>query len=186
MTPILNSTPPTVIHMSGPSISMVSTLIHYRDHHAVIKAIEKCSLQATFGPEIISTGDLLPKKPDALDVTVKAVKANHAITTDPTNKRLPLKRPLLPSDRTHTNTSSLPVDLSRKNIDVAPDRVTNGDGGPLISTKQRGSIHSVWSINGSNMPAISDFEKNSALFVQSSFLRQVSWGQEVRIYARTP
>ena len=53
---------------------------HYWDHHKVIKAIEKASLEATFGPEITSTRNFLPpkkpRKPDKskafFGVTVKA------------------------------------------------------------------------------------------------------------------
>ena len=59
---------------------MAPTSTHYWDHHKVIKAIERSSLQATFGPEITSTKNLLPpkkpKKPKEsetfFDVTVKA------------------------------------------------------------------------------------------------------------------
>ena len=181
MTPLQDSTPPTIIHRSGHSRSMVSMVIPYRDHHAIIKAIEKCSLQATFGPEVTSTSDLLPKKPEA-----PGVKANHDNTINPIKKRLALKRTLSPSAKTHTNKNPLPV--NHKNVNVAPNLVTN-DGGPLILTTQRGSIHSVQSINGGNMPAVSDFENNSALFMQGSSLRQVpleTWGQKVSSHARTP
>ena len=150
---------------------MGSTFIPYRDHHAIIKAIEKSSLQATFGPEIVSTRDLLPKKSEAPHVTVKA---HHDSTIDRIKKRLRFQRALSPSARIHTNTDPLPVVLSYQSIIFAPDRVTSDDGGPLVMTNQRGSTHSVWSFDGGNLPAISDFEKHSALRMQSNFFAQLT------------
>ena len=186
MTLFQNSTPPTLIHLSGPSRRMVSTFSPYRDHHAIIKAIEKSSLQATFGPEIVSTGDLLPKNSEAPRVTVKA---HHNSTIDRIKKRLRFKRASSPSAEIHTNTGPIPVELSYENIIFAPDRVTSDDGGSPIVTNQHNSSQSVWSFDGDNLPAISDFENNSALSMQSNFFGQLSMeilGQKVSIHAHTP
>ena len=154
---------------------------HYRDHHKMIKAIEKCSLQATFGPEITSTGDLLPKKYD-VSSAVTTLKASHNSTIIPVEKGALFNRIPFFSAKPHVNASLLSTDLANECGNHPFDLTTNNGGIPVVSTNQYGSIPSDWSTNSGSVRAVSTYEDGMTSFRQSNLLARVPvevWGQRV-------
>ena len=164
---------------------MAPPVKHYREYHKVIKAIEKCSLQALFGPEVISTGQLLQKKSSV--PLVGTLKASHNNDINTVKKRVRFN--LIPffSAKFHGNWSDLPLDAIIEDDIISP-RFSSDDAGKAInSISQDGNIPSNWSINGDNMPSISTFEAVASPFQESNFLGRVPqdvWAQKVsHIYA---
>lgn len=169
-------------------MSMNPIVTHYWDHHKAIKAIEKSSLQATFGPEITSTTDLVPQKiqvPSGI-----TFKANNENKIAPVEERTRSNRiPLLlakPQD------GLLPIDPLKEGGDIAPDLIAkkNGrkNGKHVTPTNRRRNIPSELFTSGSNMPAVSTFENGTTPVVQSDLLGQVpleTWDQKVSYHART-
>lgn len=162
----------------------------YLDHHKIVKAIERSSLQATFGPEITSTRDLLPQKADVpAEVTVKATQKS---IRSPFKKRVRFRIPsiagkpryegLLPTDaatnedstpdRTKNNEASTP-NRTANNEDSIPDRTTSNGNIPVVSTHRHRSLPSVWSVSGGDVPATSTFENGVTPVVQNNFLGPV-------------
>lgn len=182
---------------------------HYWDHHKVIKAIEKSSLQATFGPEITSTKDLLPpkkpKKPKKSKTffgdTVKAkgespikVVEDHAQT-----KRVrsilsvegesPINRRVKEHAQTKRVRFILPIDQTKEAGEISPNLTPNDGRKHADLTNQRGNIPSEWFTDGRSIPAIWTHENAVASILQSNFLGQVPpdvWGRNVSYHAYTP
>ena len=138
-------------------MSIIPTTTHYFDHHKIIKAVEKCSLQATFGPEIASTKDLMP---------------HHTI--NPAENPVPLdKIPQSSSAKPRTNAGPLPLDQTDEGCYMPRGLATNDGVAPVDLTDQRGNSPSGWSTNGWSMPDVSTYENGARTFTQSNFLGQV-------------
>ncbi len=185
-------------------MGIAPAVTHYRDHHKIIEAIEKCSLQATFGPEVTSTGDLLPKRSDVSSVVT--LKASHNSTIVPVEKASH-NSTIIPFDKASHNSTIIPVEkgtrfnripffsaqprvnASLPSTDLTnecgnhPSGLTTNDGGiPVISTNQYGSIPSEWSTNSGSVRAVSTYEDGMTSFRQSNLLARVPvevWGQRV-------
>ncbi|KAF6219611.1 hypothetical protein HO133_004080 [Letharia lupina] len=156
---------------------MAPTVTHYRDHHKMIKAIEKCSLQATFGPEITSTGELLPK-----EYNVSSVKASHDSDFNPVEKRTRFNKISFFSARPRIKAGLLPMDPIDEGDNIGPDLMTNDGSMPIVLTNQDGNIPSKWSTNCGSMAPISTREDGVAPFRQSNFFGRVPleiWGQKI-------
>lgn len=161
---------------------------HYWDHHKVIKAIEKCSLQATFGPEITSTTDLVPQKiqvPSGI-----TFKANHESRNAPVKERARSNR--IPLLLAKSRDGLLSIDPLKEYGNIAPGLIANKNGKKnskyVTPTNRRGNIPSELFTSGSSMPAVSTFENGTTPIVQSDLLRQVpleTWDQKVNYHART-
>ena len=163
------------------------TITHYWDHHKVIKAIEKCSLQATFGPEIISTRDFLPRKSEVSSGIT--FKASNDSTKAPVKEHARFNG--IPSllAKPRANVILLPIDPPKKDGNIAPDLIPKNSGKRIVPTNRRGNIPSELFTSSYNMPAVSAFESGTTPIVQSDFLRQVpqeAWGHRVSYYTRTP
>lgn len=168
-------------HLSRHIIDMAPTVTHYRDHHKMIKAIEKCSLQATFGPEITSTGELLPK-----EYNVSSVKASHDSDFNPVEKRTRFNKISFFSARPRIKAGLLPMDPIDEGDNIGPDLMTNDGSMPIVLTNQDGNIPSKWSTNCGSMAPISTREDGVAPFRQSNFFGRVPleiWGQKVSYHA---
>ncbi len=161
----------------------------------MIKAIEKCSLQATFGPEVTSTGDLLPKRYDVSSVvTLKAShnstiipvqKASHNSTIIPIEKGASFNRIPFFSAKPRVNGSLLSTDLTKECGNHPSDLTINDGGIPVVSTNQYGSIPSEWSTNSGSVRAVSTYEDGMTPFRQSNLLARVPievWGQRVSMH----
>lgn len=163
-------------------MSIKPTVTHYWDHHKVIKAIEKCSLQATFGPEITSTTDLVPQK---FQVTSGfTFKANNELKNAPIEERAHSNRIALPLAK--------PPNGLKEDGEIAPDLIakTNDEKNSKreTPTDRRGNIPSELFTSGSSMPAVSTFENGTTSIVQSDLPRQMcleTWNQKVSYHART-
>ncbi|KAL9132674.1 MAG: hypothetical protein Q9175_006149 [Cornicularia normoerica] len=167
-------------------MNKVATVTPYRDHHKVIKAIETCSLQATFGPEVISTGALVPKKPDVSSVIT--IRASQDSCVNPVQKRIRFNKIPFFSAKPHKNTRLLPIDETNEDGNIPSDLTTNNGGMPAILTKQDGNIFSICTTRDSGMPAFSTHEDAMTSFRQSNYLGQVPreiWGQKVSYHAYT-
>ena len=152
-----------------------SIVTHYWDHQKVIKAIEKCSLQGTFGPDVTSTRDLLPKKVNvSSDVTIKA-SPNSGIS--------PVKE--------HASSNTIPFISTKKRVDAGFLRKRaekkkkddhNTPNGVPETTEARSNIPSEVFANSSSIPALLTYESGITAFAQSNVLGQVPaelWHQQV-------
>lgn len=143
----------------------------------MIKAIEKCSLQATFGPEITSTGELLPK-----EYNISSVKASHDSDFNPVEKRTRFNKISFFSARPRIKAGLLPMDPIDEGDNIGPDLMTNDGGMPIVLTNQDGNIPSKWSTNCGSMAPISTREDGMAPLRQSNFFGRVPleiWGQKI-------
>lgn len=157
---------------------MSPTVAHYRDHHKMIKAIEKCSLQATFGPELNSTGDLLAKTSNVSSDTT--IRASHDSGNNPVEKGARTNKSSFSTAQPHTNAGLLPSDLTNKDGNTHPDHTPNDDI-PLFLTNQHGNIPYDLTTNSRGMPAFSTHKDGMTPVRQSNFLGQVPleiWGQK--------
>ena len=141
----------------------------------MIKAIEKCSLQETFGPEVTSTRDLLPKKVNvSSDITIKA---SHDIGISPVKE--------------HASSNTIPfiatkkgfraglfrklVEKKRKDDHKTPNSIPE-------TTNARGNVPSEVFTNSSNIPALSTYGSGITAFARSNVLGQIPaelWDQQV-------
>lgn len=161
---------------------------HYWDHHKVIKAIEKCSLQAIFGPNITSTTDLVPQ---TIQVPSGVTfKANNESKNAPVGERARSNR--IPLLFAKSRDGLLPIDPLEEDGNIAPDLIAKKNGKKnskhVTQTNRRGNIPSEMFTSGSSMPAVSTFENSTTPVVQSDLLRQVpleTWDQKVSYHART-
>ena len=152
-----------------------SIVTHYWDHQKVIKAIEKCSLQATFGPEITSTSDLLPKKVNvSSDITIKA---SHDDGMSPVKEHASSNRIPFILTKNRVNAGLLRKRAEKKKKD---DRIT--PNGIPETTNTRSNIPSEVFANCGSIPALSTYESGRTAFAQSNVLGQVPaevWDQKV-------
>ena len=150
----------------------------------MIKAIEKCSLQATFGPELTSTGELLLKRSDVSSALV-TLRASHDSTIEPVGKRTLFDRIPLFSTKPRINAGLLPTDPNNEDNNSPSNLTTNNGGMPVVLTNQDGNIPRERSKGGS-MRAISTHEDGMTTFRQSNLLGRVpleDWGQRVSYHA---
>lgn len=153
---------------------MAPMATHYRDHHKIVKAIEKCSLQETFGPEVTSTEELLPKESDASSVVT--LKASRNSDINPIKKRVFFNKIPFFSAKPHFNMGSLPINP------------TNENSKNLSRTTKIDNMHTISANKDGSMPAVIVNEDSMTPFHQSKFLGQVPleiWGQKVSIHAFT-
>ena len=155
-------------------MSTNTIVTHYWDHQKVIKAIEKCSLQETFGPEVTSTRDLLPKKVNvSSDITIKA---SHDSGISPVKE--------------HASSNTIPfvsvkngihARFLRKRAEKKKDGHITPNSIPE-TTSARGNIPSAVFANDGSIPALSTYESGVTAFAQSNVLGQVPaemWDQKV-------
>ena len=156
-------------------MSTNTIVTHYWDHQKVIKAIEKCSLQGTFGPEVTSTRDLLPKKVNvSSDITIKA---SHDSGISPVKE--------------HASSNTIPFVRVKNGINVrflrkrAEKKKKDGHITPNSipeTISARGNIPSAVFANDGSIPALSTYESGITAFAQSNVLGQVPaemWDQKV-------
>ena len=157
----------------------------------MIKAIERCSLQATFDLEMSSTKELLSKESE--DSSFITYKANRDSDINPVDQRWDFDETAFFSAEPRIDTSIWPVDLINKDNNVPSDLTTNYGSIPLISTHQNNNTSCNGITNYSDMPTISTSvygnmpavvvgEDGTVPYQQSNFLGQVplkSWGQKV-------
>lgn len=157
---------------------MVFVGTQYRDYHKVIRTIEKCSLRATFGPEITSTGKLLPKESSASPVAIH--KASHDISTNMVEERARLTKIYPFSAQARINAGFLPIESA--NQDRSKPSGLIGKGGIVDLTNQDDNTRWEKSMNRASMPAILTCEDGMKSFRQANFIGQVPlevWGQKV-------
>lgn len=160
------------------AVSMVPTGMQYRDYHKIIRTIENCSLRATFGPEITSTGKLLPKESSASPVV--AHKASHEIDTDLIEKRARLTKIPPFSAKAHINASLLPIESANQDGNSPSDLTRNGDG--VVLANQDDKIISMKPTNRASTPVIFTCEDSIKFFQHGHFVGQEPldvWGQQV-------
>lgn len=151
---------------------MVPIATHYRDHHKIIKAIEKCSLQETFGPEVRSTEELLSKEPDVS--LVVTLKANRNSDINPIKKRIFVDKIPFFSARPRFNTGISPINPINENSNI------------LSRTTKNDNVHTITANKDGSMPAVVVNEDSMTPVHQSNFLGQVPLkirGQKVSIHA---
>ena len=162
-------------------MSTNSIVTYYWDHHKVIKAIEKSSLQATFGPDVTSTRDLLPKKTNiSSDITFQG---SHDSGVSPVKEHASSKTIPFISPKKGVSAGLLRKRAKRKRKD---DRHISNDIPETVHA--RGNIPSEVFASGSSMPALSTYERGMTAFVQSNVLGQGPaevWGQQVSYRQRT-
>ena len=152
-----------------------SSVTHYWDHQKVIKAVEKCSLQGTFGPDVISTKDLLPKK-----VNVSpgfTIKEGHNDGISPVKEHALSKINPFISIKNGVNARLLRKHAEKKRKD---DHIT--PNGIPETTKTRGNIPSEVFANGGSIPGLLTYESSTTAIVQNNMLGQVPaevWDQKV-------
>lgn len=135
---------------------MAPTVKHYRAHHKMIKAIEKCSLQATFGPEVLSTEELLPKYSEVSSAVI--LKTSRSNDIEPVGKGTHFNKIPFPSAKPPINVNVLSIDPT-KDSNIVSDRITDNHYVPADSTDRDGSIAAVVVNNDGMIP-----------FQQSNFL----------------
>ena len=183
------------------------TVTHrYRDHQQIVKAIENSSLQASFGAEITSTSDLIPKQPDVSSGNVLNNSTINSVNNRARFDWIPFIFPqsrnvagLLPANLTTENgnvTSDLtgiqggiPAVATNENGSVTSHVVTNHGDLPVVATNQRGNIPSAWLKTGGIIPAVSSYEDGGTASVQCDFLGQVPadvWSQKVNSHTSSP
>ena len=150
----------------------------------MIKAIEKCSIQATFGAEITSTAELLPKRSDGSSVTIS--QASHDSVIDPVHRgALFNKISFLPAKR-RINAELLPMDPINEESNIPSDLTANDGVMPIILTNQDNSIASEGLTKHGSMAADLEHEVRMTPFQQSNFFGRVPleiWGQKVSYHA---
>ena len=152
-----------------------SIVTHYWDHQKVIKAVEKCSLQGTFGPDVTSTKDLLPKKvnvsPDS------TIKGGHDSGISPVKEHALSNTIPIISIKNGINAGFLRkrAEKKRKDDHITPNSIPE-------TAKTRGNIPSEVFANGGSIPALLTYESSTTAFAQSNMLGQVPaevWNQKV-------
>ena len=159
-------------------MGMFSKVTPHRDHHKMVKALENCSLQATFGPEITSAGGLLAEtSDDSSDVTVKA---SHNRGLSPVEKRTRLYK--IPSFLAKSRTN--PNDLTNKDGNT-PSDPTIIDDIPIVLINKHGNIP--YDLTTSRrMPAFPTYKDGMIPVRQSNFLGQIpieTWGRKASYHA---
>lgn len=175
---------------SGPvrthTMGNPTMVMRYQDQHGIIKAIERCSLQAIFGPDVGSTGDLLPKRPDTS--LVVPLKPSRDSVSRPIEKRVYSNKTSFISAEPDIDTSLLPADSTDEDGNVFSDLITNDDIMPVLVTNQESNIPSACSTEPDIVPPSSTREYGMTPFQQSRYLGRVpleEWGHKVSRPART-
>ncbi|CAF9911242.1 hypothetical protein IMSHALPRED_009975 [Imshaugia aleurites] len=161
--------------MGNPTMVM-----RYQDQHGIIKAIERCSLQAIFGPDVGSTGDLLPKRPDTS--LVVPLKPSRDSVSRPIEKRVYSNKTSFISAEPDIDTSLLPADSTDEDGNVFSDLITNDDIMPVLVTNQESNIPSACSTEPDIVPPSSTREYGMTPFQQSRYLGRVpleEWGHKI-------
>ena len=141
----------------------------------MIKAIEKCSLQSTFGPEVTSTRDLLPNTVNvSSDINIKG---SHDSGISPVNEHA-----LSNAIRLKSTKKGIHAGLLRKRAEKKKkvDHITS-DSIPGTTNIRRNIPSEVFANDGS-MPALSTYEGGMTAFAQSKVLGQEPaevWEQKV-------
>ena len=139
----------------------------YLDYDTVIKAIEKCSLQGTFGPEVTSTRALLSKESEASSTT--SISASHNSCTNPIETPNPFNEALILS---YKSTGLLPIEEANEGGNIPSKRTT--DDSAVSLTKQEGNIPSDHTTNDGGYPILPGHENGTTSFPQSNYLGRVS------------
>ena len=152
----------------------------YLDDDPVIKAIEKCSLQSMFGPEVTSTRALLSKDSEGSSTT--SFSASYDSCSDPVETRdLFDEDPNFPYD----STDLLSIEEADKGGDI-PSKRTSDDSGIAVSlTEQEGNIPSDHTTNDDGYPVLPGYEDGTTSFPQSEYLGRV-YQEKASYHKRTP
>ena len=145
----------------------------------MVKAIENCSLQATFGPEITSTEGLLAAPSD--DSSVVVVTASHHSGLNPFEKRAHSYH--IPSFLAESRSN--PNDPTNQDGDT-PSTPTINEGMPVSLVNQQGTMPYDLPINSRRMPASPPYEDGMTSVRQSNFLGQIpleTWGHKASYHA---
>ena len=140
----------------------------YLDDDPVIKAIERCSLQGMFGPEVTSTRALLSKESE--DSSTSTFSASYDSGADPVEPRdLFDEGPHFP----YNSTDLLAIEEADKGGDV-PSKRTSDDSGIAVSlTEQEGNASSRHTSNDGGYPVIPGYEDGTTSFPQSNYFGRV-------------
>lgn len=165
-------------------MDIAPTGIRYQNYHKMIKAIEKCSLQAMFGPEITSTRELLPKASAVSPVvTLKASIDNVNDSLSASSNRVPSL-----SDEIHISADPLLIDPTNEDGNIPSEPTTNDGGLAVISTNEEGNVPTEESVNGGDIDPISAREDGMTTLQQSEILGRIpmeTWGQKVGYHGCT-
>ena len=140
----------------------------YLDCDPVIKAIEKCSLQSMFGPEVTSTRALLSQESEGSSTTT--LSASYDSCTDSVETRnLSDEDP----DFSYNSTDLLPIEEADNGGDI-PSKRTSDDSGIAVSlTEQEDTIPSDHTTNDGDYPVLLGQEDGTTTFSQSNYLGRV-------------
>ena len=140
----------------------------YLDTDAVIKAIEKCSLQSMFGPEVTSTRALLSKDSEASStITFRTNYNSSANSLKPRN--LFDKDPNSP----YNSTNLLPLEKANKGNNIASKRTSDDSGKAVSLTKQEDDIFSDHTTNDGGYSVLPGHEDGTTSLSQSNDLERV-------------
>ena len=140
----------------------------YLDDDPIIKAIEKCSLQSMFGPEVTSTRALLSPESEASSITTfsasydsgaDSIKMRNSFNEDP--------------DFSYKSTDLLSIEEADQGGDI-PSKRTSDDSGIAVSlTEQEVDTFSNHTTNDGDYPVLPGHEDGTTSFPQSNFLGRV-------------
>ena len=140
----------------------------YLDDDPIIKAIEKCSLQSMFGPEVTSTRALLSKESEGSSTTT--FSANYDNCTDPVETRdLFDEDPHFP----YHSTDLLPIEEADKGGDISSKRTSDDSGIAVSLTTQEGDTFSDHTTSDGGYPVLPGHEDGTISFPQSNYLERV-------------
>ena len=140
----------------------------YLDNDAVIKAIEKCSLQSMFGPEVTSTRALLSKESEASSTTT--FSASYDSGADPVETRSSFNED---PGFCYDSTDSLLAEEADKGGDIPSKRTSDDSGIAVGLTKQEGNIFSDHTTNDGGYPVLPGHEDGTTSLSQSNGLQRV-------------
>ena len=140
----------------------------YLDDDPVIKAIEKCSLQGMFGPEITSTRALLSKESEGSSTTTS--RASYDSGADPVEPRdLFDEDPHSP----YNSTDLLAIEEADKGGDIPSKRTSDESGIAVGLAKQESNIFSDHTTNNGSYPVLPGHEDGTTSFSQSDYFGRV-------------
>ena len=140
----------------------------YLDDDPVIKAIEKCSLQSMFGPEVTSTRALLSEEYEASSTTT--ISTSHSSGADPVETRNFLDED---PNFSYESTDSLPIEEANEGGDSPSKRTTDISVIPSDLSEQEGDIPSDHTTNDGGYPVLPGNEDSMTSFPQSDHLGRV-------------
>ena len=140
----------------------------YLDDDPVIKAIEKCSLQSMFGPDVTSTRALLSNQSEASSTTTFSASYDSCI--DPVETRNNLDEdPNFP----YNSTDLLSIEEADQGGDISSKRTSDDSGIAISLTEQEGNTFSDHTTNDGGYPILPGYEDGTTPFLQSNDLGRV-------------